>query len=153
MSEKTKGSGFLKVTGILMIIFGGIALVVGFIAVQITLAISGAAAGVDDGGISGLLNMMSFMALIGAAVQLVTGILGVAFSKKPEKAMVCLVAAVIVLLLAVVSSVIVPLIAQGNPAVIEFEAQNLVGINWFGLFSGAVLPILFIIGAMQNKNS
>ncbi len=149
--NKPAGSGFLKVVGILMIIFGGLGLIISGIAATATIALSSMVTGVDDGGLTGMLNMMSITAVIGAILQLVTGIIGVAFSKKPEKAMVCLIFGVIVLLLNVVSSVIIPLIAQGNPVVTELNMQSVVGINWVGLLTGAVMPILFILGASKNK--
>ncbi len=151
--NKPAGSGFLKVVGILMIIFGGLGLIISGIAATATLAMTSVMEGMDDGGLMGMLNMMSITAVIGAILQLVTGILGVAFSKKPEKAMVCLAAGVVVLLLNVISAVIIPVIAQSNPVITELGMQSLVGINWVGLLTGAVMPVLFIIGALKNKAS
>ncbi len=155
MTETTNGRKFLKVTGILMIVFGGIALVTSIIAAIATGAISAgmASEGMDDGGLGSILNMMSFTAVGGAIIQLVTGILGVSFSKKPEKAMVCLIAGIIVLLMGVASCIIIPLIAQSNAMVAELGIESVFGINWFGMFTSAVLPVLFIIGAVKNKQS
>ncbi len=149
--QKPAGAGFLKVVGILMIVFGGIGLVISGLAVAVTTTIAAGLAGMDDGGLVGLFNLMSFTAIVGAILQLVTGILGVVFSKKPEKAMVCLIAAVVVLLLNVFSAVIVPLIAQGNPIIATVGLASAFEINFVGLFTGAIMPVLFIIGAMKNK--
>ncbi len=147
--NKPSGAGFLKVVGILMIVFGGISIIISGLAATATIAIAALVGGADDGGITGLLNLMSITAVIGSILQLVTGILGVAFSKKPEKAMVCMVFGILVLLLNVVSSVIIPLIVSANPLASTLAIS--MDINWLGLVIGAVMPVLFIIGASKNK--
>lgn len=73
MEQSTaKGAGFLKVTGILMIIGGAIGIIFSIIA------------------------LLGIAALVGSIAQLVAGIIGVANCKKPEKAMTCIVFGVIV---------------------------------------------------------
>ncbi len=130
--EKTKGSSFLKVTGILMIIGGGISIIMSIAAVI------GVAAILSLGGVgAGILVFACILALAGSAIELVTGIVGVVNCKKPEKATVCLVWGIVVAVLNVVSSIL------------SASAGN--GFNVSSLILGLVLPVLFIIGAALNK--
>ena len=129
-----KSNGFLKVTGILMIIFGSIALIVGIIAV-IGVALLVSILGADAN--QGLLTFAALLAIVSAIVQFVAGILGVANANKPEKASVCIVFGILTAALAVLGQVL-----------------NVVGgssIGWLGLGIGVAVPILYLIGAFQNK--
>ena len=133
-TAKTKGSGFLKVTGILMIIGGGISIILGIIAALGVAAL----AYLSDGSIS-LTMLYASVALmvISAVAELVAGILGVVNCKKPEKAGVCIAWGIIVAVLCVVGTIL-----------------NSVGGGSFSVFSlllGLVLPVLYIIGAAFNK--
>ena len=113
--EKTKGSGFLKVTGILMIIGGGLSIILGIVS----------------------LLGLAVLALVGAIIELVTGIVGCVNCKKPEKATACLVWGIIVAAINVLSEIL-SVVAGG-----EFSVVSLI--------LGLVLPVLFIIGAVLNK--
>ena len=130
----TKGTGFLKVTGILMIIGGGISIILGIIA---ALGVA-AFAYISDGEISSAMLYASVALMIVSAVaQLIAGIIGVKNCKKPEKAGTCMVWGVIVAVLCVVGTIL-----------------NSVGGGSFSVFSlllGLVLPVLYIIGAGFNK--
>ena len=130
----TKGTGFLKVTGILMIIGGAISVIMGIIA-----AIGVAAlAYISDGTVSSALLYTSVVLMIVSAVaELIAGIIGVANCKKPEKAVSCIVWGIIVAVLSVVGTIL-----------------NSVGGGSFSAFSlilGLVLPVLYIIGAALSK--
>lgn len=132
--EKTKGSGFLKVTGILMIIGGGISIIMSIIAVLGVAAL----VYISDGEASSamLYASVAFM-VVSAVAQLVAGIIGVVNCKKPEKAGVCIAWGVIVAVLCIAGTIL-----------------NSVGGGSFSIFSlvlGLVLPILYIIGAVFNK--
>ena len=133
-AAKTKGTGFLKVTGILMIIGGGISIIMGIIAAIGVAAI----VYLSDGNVSSALLYTSVILMIVSAVaQLVAGIIGVANCKKPEKAGSCIVWGIIVAVLSVVGTIL-----------------NSVGGGSFSAFSlmlGLVLPVLYIIGAVFNK--
>ena len=130
----TKGTGFLKVTGILMIIGGGISIIMGIIAALgvATLAY------ISDGTVSSALLYASVvLMLISAVAELVAGIIGVVNCKKPEKAGVCIAWGIIVAVLSVAGTIL-----------------NSVGGGSFSAFSlilGLVLPVLYIIGAVFNK--
>ena len=98
-TAKTKGSGFLKVTGILMIIGGGISIILGIIAALGVAAL----AYISDGEISSAMLYASVALMIVSAVaQLIAGIIGVKNCKKPEKAGTCMVWGIIVAVLCVV---------------------------------------------------
>ena len=136
MEQTAKGATFLKVTGILMIIGGAIALILGFVAVAAVAAL----AYLSDGAISsGLLYAASILTLISAVAELVAGIVGVVNSKKPEKAGACIVWGVIVAVLRVAGCILTAVGGSSFPVV--------------NLILGLVLPALYVIGALKNKNA
>lgn len=129
-----KGSKFLKVTGILMIVFGALALILSIVA-AIGLA---ALASLD-------LNTWQYTAavilmLVGSIFELIAGIVGVKNCNKPEKAGTCMVWGIIVIALSVLSNV---LTLVGNPD--NFSIVN--------LLTGLVIPVLYLIGAVMNKKA
>ena len=135
MENKTaKGAGMLKVVGILMIVFGGIALVLGIIAAVAVAAVAFLSEGLLT---TNLLYASTALMVASAVAELVAGIVGVVNCKKPEKAGVCIVWGAIVAGLCVAGTVL-NLVANG-----EF--------NIFTLAVGLVLPVLFIIGGVNNK--
>ncbi len=127
-----KGRKFLKVTGILMIIgaafgiFGGIIAIIG----------AGALAAVLETSAGGLM-LASMLILVSAVFQLIAGIMGVKNCDKPEKAQSCLVMGIIVAVLSVAGNVI----------------SNVLGsdFNIFSYATGLIIPILYIMGAVKNK--
>lgn len=131
---EAKGSGFLKVTGILMIIGGALSIILYII------AIIGIAALVylSEGELSsGLLYTAGILGLVSAVAQLIAGIIGVKNCKKPEKAKTCIVWGILVIALTVIGSIL-----------------NVVGGSDFSVSSlliGLVIPVLYIIGAVKNK--
>ena len=129
-----KGSKFLKVTGILMIIFGALALILSIVA-----AIGLATLAALD------LNTWEYTAavilmLVGSIFELIAGIVGVKNCNKPEKAGTCMVWGIIVIALSVLSNV---LTLVGNPD--NFSIVN--------LLTGLVIPVLYLIGAVMNKKA
>ncbi len=129
-----KGSKFLKVTGILMIIFGALALILSIVA-----AIGLAALVALE------LNTWQYTAavilmLVGSIFEMIAGIVGVKNCNKPEKAGTCMVWGIIVIALSVLSNV---LTLVGNPD--NFSIVN--------LLTGLVIPVLYLIGAVMNKKA
>ncbi|MGN0781144.1 MAG: hypothetical protein ACI4N5_05660 [Christensenellales bacterium] len=129
-----KGSKFLKVTGILMIVFGALALILSIVA-----AIGLAALVALD------LNTWQYtlaviLMLVGSIFELIAGIVGVKNCTKPEKAGTCMVWGIIVIALSVLSDV---LTLVGNPD--NFSIVN--------LLTGLVIPVLYLIGAVMNKKA
>ena len=131
--EKTSNK-FLKVTGILMIISGGLSIVLGIIAV---LGVGVVAVALGSEANMGLLMLSSILVLVSGVASLIAGILGVKNAAKPEKAQICIVFGFITAILAVLGNVLN--IAGGN----SFDV--------FGLVIGLVVPVLYLIGAFQNK--
>lgn len=129
-----KGSKFLKVTGILMIVFGALALILSIVA-----AIGLAALVALD------LNTWQYtlaviLMLVGSIFELIAGIVGVKNCTKPEKAGTCMVWGIIVIALSVLSDV---LTLVGNPD--NFSIVS--------LLTGLVIPVLYLIGAVMNKKA
>ena len=130
----TKGATLLKVMGILMIIGGAISVVMSIIAVAGIAAI----AYLSDGAVSmGMLYASTALMAVGSVAELIAGILGVANSKKPEKAKTCVVWGVIIAALSV-AGIVLNAIGGGS-----FSAVSAV--------TGLVLPVLYIIGAARNR--
>ena len=127
-----KGRKFLKVTGILMIIGGAFGIIGGIVAV----IGAGALAAVLETSAGGLM-LASTLILASAVFQLIAGIMGVKNCDKPEKAQSCLVMGIIVAVLSVAGNVI----------------SNVLGsdFNIFSYATGLIIPILYIIGAVKNK--
>ena len=127
-----KGSKFLKVTGILMIISAAFGIIGGIIA----LIGAGALAAVLETSAGGLM-LASALILVSAVFQLIAGIMGVKNCDKPEKAQSCMVIGVIVAILSVTGNVI----------------SNVLGsdFNIMHYATGLIIPILYIIGAAKNK--
>ena len=134
--NKANGSGFLKVTGILMIIGGALSLIIGIIAVLGVSAIAYISSGQVD---TGMLYAASILTVVSAAAQLTAGIIGVKNCNNPEKSGTCMVWGVIVALLAVAGAILTTVAGNSFPVL--------------SLLLGLVLPILFIIGALKNKNA
>ncbi len=127
-----KGSKFLKVTGILMIISAAFGIIGGIIA----LIGAGALAAVLETSAGGLM-LASALILVSAVFQLIAGIMGVKNCDKPEKAQGCMVIGVIVAILSVAGNVISNVLGS------DFNIMNYA--------TGLIIPILYIIGAAKNK--
>ena len=127
-----KGRKFLKVTGILMIIGGAFGIIGGIVA----MIGAGALAAVLETSAGGLM-LASALILASAVFQLIAGIMGVKNCDKPEKAQSCLVMGVIVAILGVAGNII----------------SNVLGssFNILSYATGLVIPVLYIIGAVKNK--
>ena len=127
-----KGRKFLKVTGILMIIGGAFGIIGGIVA----MIGAGALAAVLEMSAGGLM-LASALILASAVFQLIAGIMGVKNCDKPEKAQSCIVIGVIVAILSVAGNVI----------------SNVLGsdFNIINYATGLIIPVLYIIGAVKNK--
>ena len=124
----------LKNTGILMIIGGALSLILALVAVAGIAALAYLA----DGNV-GILYAAGALTLVGAVAELVAGIVGVKNCKKPEKAGTCMVWGIIVAALSVLGNLLN--VAGGQ------------GFSVSSLLLGLVLPVLFIVGAVKNKQS
>lgn len=144
-----KGRNFLKVTGILMIIGAALGIILGIIALIGAIAIlSGAAADlvtIEEGAalanVSSLVVVSAVVGLIGAVIQLIAGILGVKNSNRPEKATVCIVFGIIVLVLEIIS-LIMTFTSGGTASALTIISDIVLGV---------AIPILYLVGAFLNK--
>lgn len=127
-----EGSKFLKVTGILMIIFGSIAMVLSIIAL-LGLGLLEAL-----GAPMGIIWASGILSLAGAVAEFVAGIIGVKNWNRIDKAGTCIAWGIIVIAFCIISNV---LTLVGYPD--NFSAIS--------LLTGLVIPVLYLIGGFQNK--
>lgn len=131
-----KGHKFLKVTGILMIIGGALATILGIIAVLSVAALAYIASAQTE---AGMLYASTILLLISGVVELIAGIIGVINAEKPQKAKACIVWGALVAILSVAGTIL------GVVGGSDFSVS--------GLVLGLVLPVIYIIGAVKNMQS
>lgn len=131
-----KGKNFLKVTGILMIIFSAIAILLGIILLI-------GVAGLDylSNGLysSGVLYFSCVLMLVSAGLEMAAGIIGIKNCDKPHKAVSCLVMGILVIAMSVAGNI---LYVVGG---MDFNVGS--------FLLGLVMPVLYIIGALLNRQS
>ncbi len=131
-----KGQKFLKVTSILMIIGGVIAVIAGIVAL---LGISALAALAGSAEGTGLLYASSIIVILASIFELIAGIKGLGACKAPEKAAACVKWGIIIAVLTIISMGIA--VAAGG----SFSVTN--------LLLNLVVPGLYAYGAIQMKNA
>lgn len=135
-----KGKTMLKVVGILYIVFAAISILMGLVAIA-----GGAALGITGGGeglalgLGAAAMILGVIAILSSAFSLVVGILGVKWCNRPDKAQVLFVLGVVLIVLAALNL----LSAFGG------DSSSSVVSSLIGL----VLPVLYTVGAWQNKQS
>ena len=129
-----KGSKFLKVTGILMLVSGAAVLVIGLIGLGTVGLLS--AAGVN----SSLFWVSAILGLLGAVAELIAGVAGIKNADKPEKAGVCITWGVVVVVFCLISQVLT----------LANYPENF---NFASLILGFAVPVLYLIGAFMNKKN
>ena len=131
-----KGHKFLKVTGILMIIGGALATILGIIAVLSVAAWAYIASAHSE---AAMLYASTILFLVSGIVELIAGIIGVLNAEKPQKAKTCIVWGALVAVLSVAGTIL-GVVGGGDFSV-------------FSLILGLVLPVIYIIGAVKNMQS
>ncbi len=121
------GKGILKVVSILFIIFGAIATVVSIFGLIGSAWLSAATM-----GLGGILVVGMVIALLGSALELVLGIVGIKKCDDPSQANFFIVAGIVLCAINLVSMIM------------YFSVTGLIAF---------VLPILYIVGGIQNKNA
>lgn len=121
------GKGILKVVSILFIIFGAIATVVSLIGLFGSAYLSAVSY-----GLAGILVVAMVIALIGSALELVIGIIGLKKCEDPSQANFFIVTGIVLCALNLIAMIM------------SFNVTSLIAF---------VLPILFIVGGSQNKNA
>ncbi len=121
------GKGILKVVSILFIIFGAIATIFSIIALIGSSMVSSV-----FGGLGAILVVATIIALISSLLELVLGIVGLKKCADPSQANFFIVTGIVLCVLNLVSMIM------------SFSVLSLIGF---------VLPILYIVGGVQNKNA
>ena len=139
-NTELKGRLMLKVVGILYIIFAALSILTGLMAV-----VGGAALGIAGGeslalGLGVIAVAFGLMMILSSVFSLVAGILGVKWCARPDKAGTQLVLGVVLTALAVLNLLSSFGGDNGSAAVV-------------GALIGLVLPVLYTLGAWQNKQS
>lgn len=139
-NTELKGRLMLKVVGILYIIFAALSILTGLLAV-----VGGAALGVAGGeslalGLGVVAMVFGLMMILSSVFSLVAGILGVKWCNRPDKAGALFVLGVVLAALAVLNLLSSFGGDNGSAAVV-------------GALIGLVLPVLYTLGAWQNKQS
>ena len=127
-----EGSRFLKVTGILMIIFASIAIIVSIFAIA---GIGLLAAGEEP---IGRFIITTAAAVIGAVAEFITGILGVKNWDRLNKANVCIGWGITVIALSLIADALVFIFFPER-----FQIASIA--------IGLIIPILYLLGGFQNK--
>ena len=128
------GQKFLKITSILMIVGGIIAVIAGVIAilgVSALAALSGSAKG------TGLLYASSILVTVSSVIQIIAGVKGLKACKAPETAGKCVTWGIVIAVLSIISLVI-GLIGGGDFNIINLALNLLV-------------PGLYVYGALKTK--
>lgn len=133
-----RGSGMIKVVGILMIIFGGLGLALGLVALVGISAVVDLANSLGVESNTGLLYGSALLSILGAVVQLVTGIIGVTGHSKPEKMGLLMILSCLMIALVVLNFVLSMIGDSGMVTAI------------LSVVIGMVLPILMITGVKKN---
>ena len=132
MENRSNGSSFLRVCGILMIIGAILSLVFAVIAVIVIRQ--------PGSGLNTPIHWVSVvLAFVGSVIELIAGILGVRYADKPEKAKTCIVCGVLVILMTLLSQVI-SAVSGGE-------------VNFLNALTGLLVPILYVIGAFKNQRA
>ena len=132
-----EGKNFLKVTGILMIIGGAIAIITSVLSL---ITIITMIAVIVYAGFSPLLAWITvILAFGGSILELIAGIMGVKYCDDPQKAKMLLGYGVIIVAICILNNIIGLIIGAGFSVV--------------SLLVGLVIPILYIIGASKNMKS
>lgn len=131
----SKGKGFLKVCGIIMIVGGGLSILLSIF--SLAAAFGAFAIGLPGYGFGIIIGILA------GIMELVCGIVGVVNCDKPEKAGVCLAFGVIVIVLSLIGQILVWVNAAAIGA----------SVNFVSIITSLILPVLFIIGAVLNKKA
>lgn len=137
-----RGQRFLKVTGILMIIMCAFNIIIGGLALigsgaTMTLTTQDAEMAAMS-GVMGIVSIMSVLMILSGITELIAGIIGIVNCKKPEKAHVCLIWGIIVMLMSIVQA--------------GFEVYVGGMFNIFNFALSMVIPILYVYGAVMNRH-
>jgi hypothetical protein len=133
-SMSAPGSGILKVTSILLIVFGAIA-VIAFITLLLVTSLSEELINENQAGLFALIMAMSLFGLVISVLELVLGIIGLTKCKNPNMAAYFIVVGIVLCAFSLIDIV-------SSFSSYRFSFISLINI---------VLSILYIIGGSMNK--
>lgn len=140
-------STFLKVMGILCIVFGGIGIVVSLIEFASYSAIA-ANVGVD-------LSSAAIIDVVTAVITIVAGIVGVVNCTKPEKAIVCRIMGILMILCKIGGFVVVfSMLPKLNEMLTSLGGQEMSFsqlVNPLSIVFALVVPVLYLISTFRYK--
>jgi len=134
---KLPGSTLLKVSGIVLVVFAGIGVILG------ALAFGGLALLSAMGAPTGLLTVLMIFAVLSALFSLYVGVMAIMGANKKEKAGQ-------LFLLGVIS---VALVALDLIFSLIWLGPMVTAMTWVGALFSLVLPILIIVGAKKNQEA
>lgn len=146
------GSKMIKVVGILMIVFGAIGTVtglIGFAGLQVLKTLASQVPEIE--GIMGSYNLAMIISLVSSIVLLICGIMGAVNVKKPVKASVPMIFAVISLALVLIGNIMSMVLSNQLYAALNMPHSS--GMTILSLLLGAVMPVLMIVGCMQKNKA
>ncbi len=156
-----EGQKLLKVTGIIMLIFGILSIIFSVLptlgAMSELSEFYGQSKGVND--YIALINISFLLVLVFTGLQFTCGILGIKFSINRKKAKLCLIFASIYIFFILVTDIATPLYIGSNSEMINavanigIDISSLTNIDFVGIVVSSILPGLFLLGAYQNLNS
>lgn len=132
MNPNAPGKNYLLVVGILLVIGGGLSM---FLVIPTLLL---GIASLSMGGLGMILFLAALLACATAIIDLIAGILGIVNRNKPEKAKICMGFGITMIVFAVLGFIS------------SIGAQD---VNYVSAIFGLVLPILYLVGAVKNKNA
>ena len=138
------GRKLLKTSGVLLIIFGGIGLVSGF---MLRSVLSDLPRHLVVGGDSPSLNTIAGIMIIASVAYLVLGIMAIAYQERTEKANILLGGAIV---LAVYDAIMFLIIL---PPVLERARMSQSGFDVFLFIIGLGIYAMCIVGASKVKNA
>jgi hypothetical protein len=165
-AAKLRGSGFLKVVSIILIIFGAMSIVSGFSSI-ISRSMMSSMFGLDQAGIQ-YFTILGTISIVAGAIRLVFGVVGIKLRFDASKAGVLLVMGIIMAVIAAFSALynyaLAPMAEKVNQQIIDATMQ-MYGVSADNMIPNAALlggdiawtvaeftlAALFIIGALLNR--
>ena len=148
MKEKAPGKTLLQVVGIILVVFGVLALLVSLINIAVLgMTGSGEVGEIMEQSLATTgVTMADYKASVyimtaGALINLVIGIIGIANCNKIQKAGICFVCGIILI------------VWQLGTDVYSAVTSGITGMGIINIIIGLILPLLYFWGALKNRQA
>lgn len=148
MKEKAPGKTLLQVVGIILVVIGVLALLVSLINIAVLgMAGSGEVGEIMEQSLATTgVTMADYKASVyimtaGALINLVIGIIGIANCNKIQKAGICFVCGIILI------------VWQLGTNVYSAVTSGITGMGIINIIIGLILPLLYFWGALKNRQA